>query len=382
MGLPSDGSVLPLRSAVLTSTRCPRETLKHLAKQAGPLAPPLEVWAPGSQGTPAGLRAQPAQRVRASRRAQLSWRRWRAHAHARRRERGFPCERVLLPARRVPAPGARRPLPGARRDGLARAPLARSPAPPPPRTRRGPAPALCAGAAGRGSIRAFPQPSGGRAAAAGASHGRAAAGRRQASGALSPEDAQEERLRPGAGLVLLWRRAHSSRNPEMHLHQVLTGAVNPGDNCYSVGSVGDVPFTVSRAGASRRAVSDEPTHAPWALGLGGGRGRMRNHRPRPPARPPGECAGGGDGRFGAAPGSAVPGGRCWQRPKPGAASTCSWLAANGLGLRVWRRCCSLASRAACGFKRALCISLGRILAYGNRKIRSLPERVRMEVTFS
>lgn len=31
----------------------------------------------------------------------------------------------------------------------------------------------------------------------------------------------------------------------MHLHQVLTGAVNPGDNCYSVGSVGDVPFTVS-----------------------------------------------------------------------------------------------------------------------------------------
>ena len=31
----------------------------------------------------------------------------------------------------------------------------------------------------------------------------------------------------------------------MHLHQVLTGAVNPGDNCYSVGSVEDVPFTVS-----------------------------------------------------------------------------------------------------------------------------------------
>uniref|UniRef100_A0A3B5MLN5 Dmx-like 2 n=1 Tax=Xiphophorus couchianus TaxID=32473 RepID=A0A3B5MLN5_9TELE len=31
----------------------------------------------------------------------------------------------------------------------------------------------------------------------------------------------------------------------MHLHQVLTGAVNPGDCCYSVGSVNDVPFTVS-----------------------------------------------------------------------------------------------------------------------------------------
>ncbi|XP_063104809.1 dmX-like protein 2 isoform X4 [Cavia porcellus] len=29
----------------------------------------------------------------------------------------------------------------------------------------------------------------------------------------------------------------------MHLHQVLTGAVNPGDNCYSVGSVGEIPFT-------------------------------------------------------------------------------------------------------------------------------------------
>uniref|UniRef100_A0A674CJJ7 Dmx-like 2 n=1 Tax=Salmo trutta TaxID=8032 RepID=A0A674CJJ7_SALTR len=31
----------------------------------------------------------------------------------------------------------------------------------------------------------------------------------------------------------------------MHLHQVLTGAVNPGDCCYSVGSVNDIPFTVS-----------------------------------------------------------------------------------------------------------------------------------------
>lgn len=53
----------------------------------------------------------------------------------------------------------------------------------------------------------------------------------------------------------------------MHLHQVLTGAVNPGDNCYSVGSVGDVPFTVSRTGAFRRAASGGPTHAPSALGL-------------------------------------------------------------------------------------------------------------------
>ncbi|XP_065268571.1 dmX-like protein 2 isoform X7 [Emys orbicularis] len=34
----------------------------------------------------------------------------------------------------------------------------------------------------------------------------------------------------------------------MHLHQVLTGAVNPGDNCYSVGSVGDIPFTAYGSG--------------------------------------------------------------------------------------------------------------------------------------
>lgn len=39
--------------------------------------------------------------------------------------------------------------------------------------------------------------------------------------------------------------ASPAGSPEMHLHQVLTGAVNPGDNCYSVGSVEDVPFTVS-----------------------------------------------------------------------------------------------------------------------------------------
>lgn len=38
----------------------------------------------------------------------------------------------------------------------------------------------------------------------------------------------------------------------MHLHQVLTGAVNPGDNCYSVGSVEDIPFTVSGGRAFRR----------------------------------------------------------------------------------------------------------------------------------
>nr|XP_046248415.1 dmX-like protein 2 isoform X8 [Scatophagus argus] len=34
----------------------------------------------------------------------------------------------------------------------------------------------------------------------------------------------------------------------MHLHQVLTGAVNPGDCCYSVGSVIDIPFTAYGSG--------------------------------------------------------------------------------------------------------------------------------------
>lgn len=33
----------------------------------------------------------------------------------------------------------------------------------------------------------------------------------------------------------------------MNLHQVLTGAVNPGDHCFAVGSVGEQRFTV-RAG--------------------------------------------------------------------------------------------------------------------------------------
>uniref|UniRef100_A0A3P8WTS0 Uncharacterized protein n=1 Tax=Cynoglossus semilaevis TaxID=244447 RepID=A0A3P8WTS0_CYNSE len=34
----------------------------------------------------------------------------------------------------------------------------------------------------------------------------------------------------------------------MNLHQVLTGAVNPGDNCFSVGSVNHVPFTAYASG--------------------------------------------------------------------------------------------------------------------------------------
>lgn len=86
MGFPIDGSVLLLRSEALTITHRPRQKLNHAAHHRCLQAPPPEAWAPGSEGTPARLRAQPARRVRATRRAQLPWRRW--CAHARRRERG------------------------------------------------------------------------------------------------------------------------------------------------------------------------------------------------------------------------------------------------------------------------------------------------------
>lgn len=70
----------------MTITHCPREKLKLATKHARPQAPPAEARATGSEGTPARLRAQPARRVRATRRARLPRRRW--CAHARRRERG------------------------------------------------------------------------------------------------------------------------------------------------------------------------------------------------------------------------------------------------------------------------------------------------------
>lgn len=60
MGFPSDGSVLPLRSEAVTITYRPREKLNHTANQGCPQAPPPEAWAPGSEGTLACLRAQPA----------------------------------------------------------------------------------------------------------------------------------------------------------------------------------------------------------------------------------------------------------------------------------------------------------------------------------
>ena len=80
MGFPS---VLPLRSEALTTrTVLERSFITPQTRAARRLRPRRPV----PQGTPARLRAQLARRVRATRRAQLPWRRW--CAHARRRERG------------------------------------------------------------------------------------------------------------------------------------------------------------------------------------------------------------------------------------------------------------------------------------------------------
>lgn len=57
----------------------------------------------------------------------------------------------------------------------------------------------------------------------------------------------------------------------MHLHQVLTGAVNPGDNCYSVGSVEDIPFTVMVAVREKRRPG-------WGKGRAFGRPEERGGR--------------------------------------------------------------------------------------------------------
>lgn len=76
-----------------------------------------------------------------------------------------------------------------------------------------------------------------------------ARGSREGGEALSQSRSGTGAEGDGGGSALARRSSRAfpwpARAPEMHLHQVLTGAVNPGDNCYSVGSVGDVPFTVS-----------------------------------------------------------------------------------------------------------------------------------------
>lgn len=130
-------------------------------------------------------------------------------------------------------------------------------------------PHLCAGAAGGGSIRAFPQPSGDPGGGGGGGRGALWPGRRRGETkggrGLKPEPQRGGSRERRSGKLSRARRRAGSRalcaprasaspagSPEMHLHQVLTGAVNPGDNCYSVGSVEDVPFTVSLRSGSLR----------------------------------------------------------------------------------------------------------------------------------
>lgn len=64
----------------------------------------------------------------------------------------------------------------------------------------------------------------------------------------------------------------------MNLHQVLTGAVNPGDHCFSVGSVGDLRFTVSEGGSLVARGESAPLSQPVSAQSSG-------RRPRKPRRP-------------------------------------------------------------------------------------------------
>ncbi|EPY87468.1 hypothetical protein CB1_000244002 [Camelus ferus] len=66
----------------------------------------------------------------------------------------------------------------------------------------------------------------------------------------------------------------------MNLHQVLTGAVNPGDHCFSVGSVGDQRFTVSEGGFRVAGGESAPLSQPSSAQNDG-------QRPRKPRRPHG-----------------------------------------------------------------------------------------------
>lgn len=126
-----------------------------------------------------------------------------------------------------------------------------------------------------------------------------ARGSREGGEALSQSRSGAGAEGDGGGSALARRSSRAlpwpARTPEMHLHQVLTGAVNPGDNCYSVGSVGDVPFTVSgvqeprgETGIRTRGptlpvpgprrgckVLVGPSRAPWAAQISGWRGAAR-----------------------------------------------------------------------------------------------------------
>lgn len=64
----------------------------------------------------------------------------------------------------------------------------------------------------------------------------------------------------------------------MNLHQVLTGAVNPGDHCFSVGSVGDQRFTVSEGSCLVARGESAPLSQPVSAQSSG-------RRPGKPGRP-------------------------------------------------------------------------------------------------
>lgn len=108
----------------------------------------------------------------------------------------------------------------------------------------------------------------------------------------------------------------------MNLHQVLTGAVNPGDSCFSVGSLHDQPFTVSvprrgrgasagpgaESGCVRRGGRGRPPGAglaPVAPSGGGGTARGARGSPARWGQGPAELA-----RSGGADGGAAPAGTC------------------------------------------------------------------------
>lgn len=91
----------------------------------------------------------------------------------------------------------------------------------------------------------------------------------------------------------------------MNLHQVLTGAVNPGDNCFSVGSLHDQPFTVSpRRGPAARAARKAAASGRCRRGARRGGAKLRRH------------AAGRLGDVSTAGGGAGPCAGRWRRPAP------------------------------------------------------------------
>lgn len=226
-----------------------------------PRRPPPAAATRGSKGTPAGsARAIPGQGPRGARYCPETSARARAQAG---REEKDPAEGLAagggltLPRPALPRGWTRAPptSPSGRSVSSSTRLPARvlpSPLPLPSRT-LALLPHLCAGCSRRWEHPAFPQPSGDPGGGGGGGRGALWPGRRRGEtkggrglkpepqrggsreaerGAFSrPEEGREQ------GSCAPRASASPAGSPEMHLHQVLTGAVNPGDNCYSVGSV-------------------------------------------------------------------------------------------------------------------------------------------------